>query len=331
MIYYINNSVDPHFNLALEEYLITNSTITDEILLLWQNENAIIVGRNQNTIEEINNEYVRQQQVNVVRRLSGGGAVYHDLGNLNFTFIFNKSHQPEQNYYQLFTQPIVAVLQKMGLKAQFSGKNDIVIDDKKISGNAQYRYNNRILHHGTILFNVNMTMLPKVLKPDLAKLQSKGIKSVSARVTNILPLLKTPLTIEQFKQAIIEELKTTKKAQIVALSPDMIKAVNKIANEKYRTWDWNYGKSPTFNLQNKTRITDKGTIDVRLNVENGVIKQIKIFGDFLGFSGTSVLEQQLINQKYNLTTISAIVGKNDINSIFGPNFTKEEIISSIIK
>lgn len=330
MIYYINTSKDPYFNLATEEYLISNPNITDEILLLWQNNNTIVIGRNQNTIEEINNEYVRAKKVNVVRRLSGGGAVYQDLGNLNFTFIFNKNQDNARNY-ALFTKPIVEVLQNLGLNAQFSGKNDIVIDDKKISGNAQYTFNNRILHHGTILFNVDMQMLPKVLKPDLEKLQSKGIKSVQARITNILPLLKTPLTIDQFQQLIIEKLQNTKNTKILSLTPEMIKDIEALANKKYRTWDWIYGQSPTFDLKHKTLFPNKGTIHVWLNVQLGIITNIKIYGDFLGAAGTLALEQNLTKQKYNVATITNIIKNTNITAIFGQNFTEEEIINSIIK
>lgn len=330
MIYYINNSKDPYFNLAAEEYLITNVDITDEILLLWQNNNTIVVGRNQNTIEEINNEFVRTKKVNVVRRLSGGGAVYQDLGNLNFTFIFDKNKDTARNY-ALFTKPIVNVLQNLGLNAHFSGKNDILVDDKKISGNAQYVYKNRILHHGTILFNVDMEILPKALKPDLDKLKSKGIKSVQARVTNILPLLNPPITIEQFKNLIIDQLKSTKDTKIMEFSSEMIIEIEKLATAKYRTWDWVYGNSPAFALKRKTLFPNKGTIHVWMNVKTGIIENIKIYGDFLGSAGTTSLEENLTSQKYNLETITNIIKNTNIDEIFGANFLDQEIISSIIK
>lgn len=330
MIYYVNPSKDPYFNLALEELLTKDESITDEILLLWQNDNTIVVGVNQNTIEEINNDYVKEHQVNVVRRLSGGGAVYHDLGNLNFTFIFNKNKDNIRNY-ALFTQPIIDVLQKLGVPAKFSGKNDVEVDGKKISGNAQYNYKNRIMHHGTILFDVDMTILPKVLKPDLMKLQSKGIKSVKARVTNILPLLSEPITIEQFKDLIVQHLQTVSKAQIVYPSQELIAAAETLAAAKYRTWAWNYGHSPEFNLINKVRLDGKGTVDVRLVVEQGLIKSIKIYGDFLGSSGTKLLEDKLINQTYQLEHLNKIISEADVHSVFGSNFNKQEIIDTLIK
>lgn len=330
MIYYRNESKDPYYNLALEELLTKDATITDEILLLWQNDNTIVIGLNQNTIEEINNDYVKDHNVNVVRRLSGGGAVYQDLGNLNFTFIFNKNKDNIRNY-SLFTQPIITVLQKLGLAAQFSGKNDLEIAGKKISGNAQYLYQNRIMHHGTILFNVDLTILPQALKPDLTKLQSKAIKSVQARVTNILPLLEQKITIEQFKTLIIDELKATKGTKILDISPELATKAQQLAQEKYRLWQWNYGNSPAFNLENKVRLQDKGTVDVKIAVEQGIIKTIKIYGDFLGSQGTQTLERQLINQPYNYQTISQLINESEVKAIFGSNFTKDEIVSVLVK
>lgn len=330
MLYYVNESKDPYFNLALEELLTKDESITEEILLLWQNDNTIVIGVNQNTIEEINNDYVSQHHVSVVRRLSGGGAVYHDLGNLNFTFIFNKNKDTVRNY-ALFTQPIIDVLQKLGLNAQFSGKNDILVDGKKISGNAQYNYKNRVMHHGTILFDVDMSILPQVLKPDLLKLQSKGIKSVQARVTNILPLLANKISVDEFKELIVRHLQEVSQAKIVYPSTELIAQAEQLANEKYRTWAWNYGHSPEFNLSNKVRIEGKGTIDVRLVVEKGLIKSVKIYGDFLGTLGTKALEDRLINQPYQLAVLSSSIKEEDVQAVLGANFSKDEILNILIK
>lgn len=330
MIYYRNESKDPYYNLALEELLTKDETITDDILLLWQNDNTIVIGVNQNTIEEVNNDYVKAHNVNVVRRLSGGGAVYHDLGNLNFTFIFNKNKDNVRNY-PLFTKPIITVLQKLGVNAEFSGKNDLEVAGKKISGNAQYVYKNRIMHHGTILFDVDLTILPQTLKPDLTKLQSKAIKSVQARVTNILPLLDQKITIAQFKDLIIEELKTTKGTKILDASPELVAKAQQLAQAKYRTWQWNYGNSPAFNLENKVYLQDKGTVDVKIAVEQGIIKTIKIYGDFLGSKGTKILESQLVNQPYNYQTINKLLNESEVKVVFGSNFTKDEIVRILVK
>lgn len=330
MIYFVNNTKSPYLNLALEEVLTTDETINDEILLLWQNSSSVIIGKNQNTIEEINNEFVKQYSINVVRRLSGGGAVYHDFGNLNFTFIFNKNDNNVRNY-QLFTQPIINVLQKLGVKAEFSGKNDILVDGKKISGNAQYVYKNRVMHHGTILFDADLEMLPKVLNPDLLKLKSKGIKSAKASVTNVAPFLTPKISIEKFKELIIEELAAGNNLEIREIDSNTLAKAQALVVQKYNTWEWNYGISPDFNLEIKKRFENKGSISSKIKVKRGIITSVKIFGDFLGTLGTENLENALINQKYKSKVIKEIVSNFDIENIFGVNFTVEEIVSGIIK
>ena len=328
MIYFNNPSTDVYFNLALDEYLLKHD-FGDEIFYLWQNNNTVVVGKNQNTLEEINLKAVEEDQVNIIRRSSGGGAVYQDKGNLCFSFIVDKNSPLAKNY-QTILQPIIEVLQKLGLSAKFAGKNDIEINGKKISGNAQLTYQNRLLHHGTILFDVNLAKLPKYLNVDQSKIISKGIKSIPARVTNIRPLLKTDITIEQFRDFIIQQLVSDKKAQVLDLPAQVIAEVNKLADEKYRTWDWNYGSSPEFTYQHKIRYEGKGTVDVRLNVEQGKITKIKIFGDFLGSQGTEQLEAALITCKYKRADIKNVVEQFDIQAIFGQNFTTDEIIDVVI-
>ena len=171
----INDSKNPRFNLALEEYVLKYLDSDEDFVLLWQNENSVIIGRNQNTIEEINAAYVKTHDVNVVRRITGGGAVYHDMGNLNFSYVTN-TLKDNLNNYRKFTDPVIKALNSLGVPAEFAGRNDIVVEEKKISGNAQSFYKNRMLHHGTILFDADLGMIADVLnvKPD--KIASKGIK-----------------------------------------------------------------------------------------------------------------------------------------------------------
>src|SRR5690554_1895283 len=185
----INRSTDPRYNLALEEYVLKYLDTTEDIILLWQNEPSVIIGRNQNTTEEINATYIKEHNIHVVRRISGGGAVYHDFGNLNFTFVTNNLRE-NLNNYRKFTEPVIQALNELGVPAEFSGRNDIVVEGKKISGNAQSYHKNRMFHHGTILFNANLEMVAKVLQVSADKIASKGIKSNRSRVTNILPYLK---------------------------------------------------------------------------------------------------------------------------------------------
>jgi lipoyltransferase and lipoate-protein ligase len=206
MIYIRNDDHRPQFNLALEQYVFDNLTQFDEIFLLWINEPTIVVGKNQNTIEEINLDYVKEKNIHVVRRLSGGGAVYHDLGNLNYTIISEKGNRSTSFNFAAFTQPVIEVLKKLGVKAEFTGRNDLTIDGKKFCGNAQYMKKNRILHHGAMLFNTDLNVLGKALKVSKDKIESKGVKSVRSRVTNIKDYVKDDITIEDFKQLLLDHM-----------------------------------------------------------------------------------------------------------------------------
>ncbi|WFG96821.1 lipoate--protein ligase [Spiroplasma citri] len=326
MICFKNSSTDVYFNLALDEYLL-KSDIKDNIFFLWKNFNTIVIGQNQNTIEEINLQAVEADKVNVARRITGGGAVYQDDGNLCFSIIVNKDDKIAKNYESIL-QPIINVLQKLGLNAKFAGKNDIEIDGKKISGNAQIKYKNRLLHHGTFLFDVDLSKMQKYLNVSQDKIISKGIKSIPARVTNIRPLLVNDITINEFMLFITNEF-LAQGTPVLDLPPDIIVAVNKLADEKYRKWEWNFGNSPEFSYQNKIRYEGKGTVDVRLNVTEGKITKIKFFGDFLGSGGTEPLETLLTGCEYNLDKIKTKLLEVNIKDIFGEKFETQEVLDVI--
>ncbi|WP_425380348.1 lipoate--protein ligase [Spiroplasma endosymbiont of Stenodema calcarata] len=326
MICFKNTSTDVYFNLALDEYLLKYD-FKDDIFFLWKNSNTIVIGRNQNTIEEINLQAVETDKVNVVRRITGGGAVYQDDGNLCFSIIVDKNNEIAKNYESIL-QPIINVLQKLGLNAKFAGKNDIEIDGKKISGNAQIKYKNRLLHHGTFLFDVDLSKMQKYLNVDQNKIVSKGIKSIPARVSNIRPLLETEITIDQFMEFITKEL-LAQGTKVIDLPSDIVVAVNKLAAEKYRTWEWNFGNSPEFSYQNKIRYEGKGTVDVRLNVNEGKITNIKFFGDFLGSGGTEGLEKLLTGCEYSFDKIKTELLKINLKEIFGEKFEPQEILDVI--
>ena len=206
MIYYISKTHDTAFNIALEEYCFKNLRDEDEIFLLWINEPSIIVGKYQNTIEEINTEYTREKGIHVIRRISGGGAVYHDLNNLNYTIISNRDKNQEGFNFKEFSKPIIETLAELGVKAEFTGRNDLEIDGQKFCGNAQAYIKDRVMHHGCLLFNVDFSALGDALKVSKDKIESKGVKSVRSRVTNILPHLKTPITVEEFGDKIMEKI-----------------------------------------------------------------------------------------------------------------------------
>lgn len=282
MLFVPNELNDPRINLAIEIFLLQEMKVDEPILLFYINEPSIIIGRNQNTIEEINKEYVDEHGIHVVRRFSGGGAVYHDFGNLNFSFIMPDDGNSFRDFEKL-TKPIVQALHEMGVEgAQLKGRNDLVINDMKFSGNAMYATNGRMFAHGTIMFDSDINEVVNALKVRKDKIESKGIKSIRSRVTNIKPFLpkeKQDMTTEEFRQEIllkifgvdsVEEVKTYELTE-----EDWVK-INEISDKYYRNWDWNYGKSPAFDIERRHRFPI-GSIEVRLNVAEGKITDAKIF------------------------------------------------------
>jgi lipoate-protein ligase A len=299
----LNDSLDPRFNLALEEYVLKYLPTNEDFIFLWQNANSVIIGRNQNTIEEVNAQYVTEHQVNVVRRITGGGAVYHDLGNLNFSFITNTT-KDNVNNYRKFTDPVIQALQSYGVPAVFGGRNDILVDGMKISGNAQAFHQHRFLHHGTILFNADLTMLGKILNPKPDKIESKGIKSVRARVTNIMPYFKTVPTMLDFKQRLLKQLLNTEDITpfVYPLTKTDLAKIDELVKTKFSTWAWNYGESPAFSVEKYGRY-EGGGVTFRLQIDNGQIKGAKIFGDFLGTKDIRDIELLLTGIPFEKQTV----------------------------
>ncbi len=322
MIYIYNKITDPYFNLAAEEYVLKQ--FSDECFMLWRNRPSIIIGKNQNALAEINLDYVKEHNIPVVRRLSGGGAVFHDLGNVNFTFIVNDDLNGF-NDFRRFTQPIIDVLRKLSLNAEFSGRNDITIDGKKISGNAQYYYKNRILHHGTLLVSSNMADLSAALKVRPIKFEDKGVKSVSKRVTNINEHLEKPIDIEEFINLIMDDIRlTTGGSGLYEFTDEDIRNIEKLKNEKYSTWEWNFGMSPDYNLKNEKKFSG-GTVEVDLNVSDGIIKDIKIYGDFFGKKDVKDVEEMLKGVKHSENDVIDVLSSMDIGEYFS-NITLENLL-----
>jgi lipoate-protein ligase A len=323
-ILYIKNDVrNPYFNLALEEYVLKELTFNENYILLWQNKPTIVIGRNQNTIEEINNEYIKKKNICVVRRLSGGGAVYHDEGNLNFTFITNNDDSNAANFKK-FTEPVIKTLQKLGVPAEFSGRNDIVIEGKKFSGNAQYYHKGKVLHHGTILFNSDLEEVKSALNVKADKIESKGIKSVRSRVTNIIDYLPEVMSINDFKDELLKQVFDNIPYKEYKLTDHDLENINKLVEERYSTWEWNYGYSPTFDFKKSHRFKI-GKIEILLKVNKGVIEECKIYGDFLGISDIGGLETKLKGENYKEDNIRELLQKINIKKYFG-NITNEEFM-----
>ncbi|APC81517.1 TPA: lipoate--protein ligase [Clostridium botulinum] len=317
MQFLVNKSTNPFFNLALEEYLLKNVDIKEDYFILWQNEPTIVIGKHQNTLKEINMNFVKDNNINVVRRNSGGGAVYHDLGNINFTFItkYDEKHLLD---FKTFTNPVVYSLGKLNVKAELSGRNDILIDGRKISGNSQHIYKDRFLHHGTLLFNSELENLVKALNVDNDKILSKGIESIKSRVTNIKEHVKEDIFMEKFKEILIENIFIWNKSSLKEynLTSDYINEIEKLMKKKYMTWQWNYGESPEFNYRNSKRFQG-GKLEVLLNIVEGHINECKIYGDFLGLMDVSEIEEKIIGIKYGEEYIDEFLKEIDIKKYFG--------------
>lgn len=380
MIYLDNGNIhDPALNLALEEYALRRLPADDDYLLFYINEPSIIIGKNQNTAEEVNESYVKERGIHVVRRLSGGGAVYHDLGNLNFSFITRDDGKSFHNFRK-FTEPVVAALRKLGVNAELSGRNDLQVGERKISGNAQFASKGRMFSHGTLLFDSEVEAIVAALNVNPAKFQSKATKSVRSRVANISEFLAEPMTMDAFKRFLLASIFGAGSADgatgdhgssigsgshssfradsgdragsrdveddhvdsrgidsggdIAAiprypLSEADWDAVRQLADERYRSWDWNYGRSPAFNVRQSKRIEGAGTYDVRLNVEGGVIREAAVYGDFFGTGEVSDFTAKLLGVRYGREAIHAALADVDLTAYFGP-VNREEWLSLLI-
>lgn len=319
---------DPRINLAIEEYLLKTMDVEKEpILLFYINQPSIIIGKNQNTIEEINTDYVEDNGIIVVRRLSGGGAVYHDLGNLNFSFITKDDGDSFMNYKK-FTQPVVDALAKLGVNAELSGRNDILAEGRKVSGNAQFATRGRMFTHGTLLFNTEIDAVVSALKVKKDKIESKGIKSVRSRVANISEFLNDEMTVEQFRMEILKSVfDGEENIRYYELTDEDWTNINKISEDRYQKWEWNYGKSPRFNIQ-KTHRFPSGGVDIRLEVNKGEIEAAHIFGDFFGVGDVADIEARLIGTNYDRTSIAEALKDIDIPKYFG-GITEQDFLQLI--
>lgn len=323
MLFIDNKGItDPAVNLALEEYALKHINTGEDFLLFYINEPSIIIGKNQNTVEEINVAYVKEHGIHVVRRLSGGGAVYHDLGNLNFSFITKDDGQSFHNFRK-FTEPVVQALHSLGVDAQLTGRNDIQVGERKISGNAQFVTKGRMFSHGTLMLASEIENVVSALNVNQDKIKSKGVKSIRSRVANISEFLAEPISMDEFKRKLLVSIFGGEDIPEYQLSEEEWAAVRQLADERYRSWDWNYGKSPAFNIRKTGRLEGIGTFDLRLDVAGGVIAGAVIYGDFFGAEDAAEFAEKLKGVRYEESAVEKLLEDVELSRYFGP-MTREQ-------
>lgn len=329
MKYIVNKSHNPFYNIALEAYAFRELRDEDELFILWINEPTIVIGKHQNAIEEINKAYTDEHGIHVVRRLSGGGAVYHDLNNLNYTIISNKTQEGAFDF-KTFSQPVIETLADLGVTATFTGRNDLEIDGKKFCGNAQAYYKGRMMHHGCLLFDVDMTVLGNALQVSKDKIESKGVKSVRARVTNILDELPEKMTVEAFSEQLLNKIKEQYPDMTeYVLSEADLENIQNLADNQFATWNWTYGKSPDYTIKRSVRYP-AGKLTSYVKVEKSVITGLKIYGDFFGIKDVSDIEEELIGLRYEYQDVLDKLLTVETTQYF-TNITPQEIAGAIVE
>ena len=323
-VYMETHSTDPAYNLAFEEYVLAHRRDAS-YLLLWQNDNTGVIGQNQNAEEEINRAYVEEHGIRVVRRTTGGGAVYHDLGNLNYSFITDAGEK-DSLAKERFTEPVVHALCALGLQAESSGRNDILVSGKKVSGTAQRLLHGRILHHGTLLFDADPEAVAGALRVDSAKFRSKSVKSVRSRIGNIREYLAADMTMTEFWNYLKKAL-TDGEYTEETLSDAELEEVTRLRDTKYASWEWTFGKSPKYDMRNKC-YWDGGSLEVRAAVSSGRIAQIAFYGDFLSRCSLKELTDALSGCEYRRESVAAVLKSFPIRDCFG-GISEEEVLETV--
>lgn len=336
MLYYNMPSRDIRVNLATEEYLLQKD-FSEPLVLFYIQEPSIIIGRNQNPLEEINVPFVKEKGIVLTRRISGGGAVYDDLGNVSFSFVSAGTKEDFGNFKE-FTQPILKALHEMGAKeAVMSGRNDLLIAGKKFSGNAMYKKKGKLFSHGTLMLDVDLEVLPQALQVAKDKIESKGTKSVRSHVTNLKPYLAPAyqkLTTEEFRDELLKRLFEVKDLKEIAshklvLTPEDEGEIKKIVAKTYGNPQWIYGETPPFTLQRRKRFPEVGIIDARIEVVAGKISHLHFYGDYFSQKDSSELEKRLAGVSYESAAIAKALGNLDIGDYFS-HLDKERLVALLV-
>lgn len=300
MNYFISNSNDTYYNLACEEYLLKN--YDEDFFFLYINQDSLVVGKHQNTLAEINLDRVNEENIPVVRRLSGGGTVYHDFGNLNYCLI-KKGEKGKLVDFKGYSSPIIQALQKLGVNAKFEGKSDLTIDGKKFSGNASHVYKNKVMQHGTMLFSSDLKRLNQLLKVNPLKFTDRGVRSIRSRVTNISEYLSSPISISEFANKVIQEFALTyPNSKLFSFSDEDITTIENLKTDKFQTWEWNYGYSPNYKFEKICNYPSGQILEIEMQIEKGIITELDISGN-------------CIKTKDFHCFIETIKGSNHINSL----------------
>ena len=362
---YINESTDPYYNLAAEEYLLCHTS--GDIFFLWRNSPTVVIGKNQNAFAEIDTRFTKEHGIAVVRRLSGGGAVFHDLGNVNFTFISPAGGELAEGIreggldFGHFTRPIIDALNSLGIKATLTGRNDIAIEvdgenhnceSRKISGNAQCVYNvtnsdgrnnntgndnsqnglTKTLHHGTLLFSADFSNMQGALRVSPDKLGSKGIKSVRSRVANIASVLpecrRAEISdAEKFMKYIAGYVSSIYGVPVERFDESFNAGIEKLAAEKYSTDEWNFRRMGSFDTERQRRF-GYGSVELRMSVTEGRIAALEFGGDFFGIRDVGELAARLCGVEYSPDKVAAALGEVDIGEHIG-GASREDIMGLI--
>ena len=321
------NTTDPAFNLALEEYVFESLSKDYNYFILWQNASTVVVGRHQNTFNEVDEAFIRENNITVVRRLSGGGAVYHDLGNLNFTFIQDAAgKEPDLG---LFCRPVAQAIRTLGAEAEVNGRNDITVNGMKFSGNAQYVKYGRVMHHGTLLFDSQLEVAAKALRPDPEKIKAKGVASVRSRITNLKPLLPEGTTLEIFREALLKALFEKEQMEVYSLTHADLTAIAALKEERYGTWAWNWGASPACDMTFSGRVEGCGHLSFQFRVEKGFISDAALYGDFFSAGDPQALAKSFIGYPATAEGIREAAEKADVSPILG--LTTEALLDILLK
>ena len=321
------DTTDLAFNLSLEEYVFESLSKDYNYFILWQNASTVVVGRHQNTFNEVDEAFIRENNITVVRRLSGGGAVYHDLGNLNFTFIQDAAgKEPDLG---LFCRPVAQAIRTLGAEAEVNGRNDITVNGMKFSGNAQYVKYGRVMHHGTLLFDSQLEVAAKALRPDPEKIKAKGVASVRSRITNLKPLLPEGTTLEIFRDALLKALFEKEQMEVYSLTHADLTAIAALKEERYGTWAWNWGASPACDMTFSGRIEGCGQLSLQFRVKKGFITDAILYGDFFSAGDPQALAKSFIGYPATAEGIREAAEKADVSPILG--LTTEALLDILLK